>query len=30
MVTAEVAAGDKIKMFKEDGNELHVNGSHRC
>ena len=25
MVTAEVAVGDKIKMFKEDGSELHVN-----
>ena len=24
MVTAEVAVGDKIKMFKEDGSELHV------
>ena len=25
MITAEVAVGDKIKMFKEDGSELHVN-----
>ena len=24
MVTAEVAVGDKIKMFQEDGSELHV------
>ncbi|HAB90548.1 MAG TPA: hypothetical protein DCF84_08425, partial [Bacteroidetes bacterium] len=25
MVSAEVTVGDKIKMFKEDGSELHVN-----
>ena len=25
MVTAELAVGDKIKMFKEDGSALHVN-----
>ncbi|HAB89857.1 MAG TPA: hypothetical protein DCF84_04915, partial [Bacteroidetes bacterium] len=25
MINADVAVGDKIKMFKEDGSELHVN-----
>ena len=25
MITADAAVGDKIKMFKEDGSELHVN-----